>query len=166
MTNADEFRNVRIRQPLSSSIFFMAAAPDHAHRPATVVFDGVCVFCSGWVRFLLKRDREGPRGPYRFRFAAMQSEAGRALLTRHGIDPDDPISFLLVDETGAFTDSTAVLRIVTRLGGLWRFAGAFYAVPRPLRDGIYRFVARRRYRWFGKRASCFVPTPETAHRFL
>lgn len=129
--------------------------------PATVVFDGVCVFCSAWVRFLLKRDRQ-----QRFRFAAIQSAAGRALLIRHGIDPDDPISFLLVDEAGAFTDSTAVLRIVTQLGGVWRLAGAFYAVPRPLRDGIYRFVARRRYRWFGKRESCFVPTPETAHRFL
>lgn len=129
--------------------------------PATVVFDGVCVLCSGWVRFLLKRDPAR-----RFRFAAMQSNTGRALLTRHGIDPDDPVTFLLVDEGGAFTDSTAVLRIVMRLGGVWRLAGAFYAVPRALRDGLYRFVARRRYRWFGKRESCFVPTPETRDRFL
>jgi predicted DCC family thiol-disulfide oxidoreductase YuxK len=129
--------------------------------PATVVFDGVCVLCSGWVRFLLKRDPAR-----RFRFAAMQSQTGRTLLTRHGIDPDDPVTFLLVDEGGAFTDSTAVLRILTRLGGIWRLAGAFYAVPRVLRDSLYRFVARRRYRWFGKRESCFVPTPETADRFL
>jgi predicted DCC family thiol-disulfide oxidoreductase YuxK len=146
---------------LLSSFAPMPPAIDRNAVPATVVFDGVCVLCSGWVRFLLKRDRQ-----QRFRFAAMQSEAGRALLVRHGIDPDDPISFLLLEEAGAFTDSTAVLRIVTRLGGLWRLAGAFYAVPRPLRDWLYRFVARRRYRWFGKRASCFVPTPETAHRFL
>jgi predicted DCC family thiol-disulfide oxidoreductase YuxK len=141
----------------------MAAASDRepSRSPATVVFDGVCVLCSGWVRFLLKRDPAR-----RFRFAAMQSNTGRALLTRHGIDPDDPVTFLLVDDGGAFTDSTAVLRIVTRLGGLWRLAGAFYAMPRFLRDGLYRFVAQRRYRWFGRRESCFVPTPETADRFL
>ena len=129
--------------------------------PATVVFDGVCVFCSGWVRFLMARDRAR-----RFRFATMQSDAGRRLLAGHGIDPDDPISFLLVDRERAYTDSTAALRILTRLGGWWRLAGTLYAVPRPLRDAVYRFVARRRYRWFGKRESCFVPTRETKDRFL
>ena len=126
-----------------------------------VVFDGVCVLCSGWVRFLLKRDRGG-----RFRFATMQSEAGRRPMVAHGLDPDDPVSFLLIEGGRAFTDSTGILRIVVRLGGLWRLAAAGYAVPRPLRDAVYRWVARRRYRWFGRREACFVPTPETAHRFL
>lgn len=126
-----------------------------------VVFDGVCVFCSGWVRFLLKRDRAA-----RFRFATMQSQAGRRLLAGHGLDPDDPVSFLLVEDGGAFTDSGAILRIVTRLGGAWRLAAAGYAVPRPVRDALYRWLARNRYRWFGRRDACFAPTPETAHRFL
>jgi predicted DCC family thiol-disulfide oxidoreductase YuxK len=133
--------------------------PDAPH--AVIVFDGVCVFCSGWARFLLARDKAR-----RFRFATMQSAPGRRLLLAHGIDPDDPVSFLLVEGGRAFTDSSAALRILTRLGGWWRLAGAFRAVPRFLRDAVYRFAARRRYRWFGKRASCFVPTPETADRFL
>jgi len=129
--------------------------------PSIVVFDGVCVLCSGWVRFLLVRDRRG-----RFRFATMQSEAGRRLLAAHGLDPADPVSFLLVEGGRAFTDSTGILRIVARLGGIWRLAAAVYAVPRPLRDAVYRWLARHRYRWFGRREACFVPTPETAHRFL
>lgn len=129
--------------------------------PAIVVFDGVCVLCSGGVRFLLPRDRAG-----RFRFAAMQSATGRRLLSEHGLDPDDPVSFLLLEGGRAYTDSSATLRILMLLGSWWRLAGAFYAVPRPLRDAVYRFVARRRYRWFGQRQSCFVPTAETAHRFL
>ncbi len=139
----------------------MVAATDRAAMPATVVFDGVCVFCSGWVRFLLARDRAR-----RFRFATMQSAPGRRLLIGHGIDPDDPVSFLLVEGERAYSDSTAALRILTRLGGWWRLVAVFYAVPRFMRDAVYRFVARRRYRWFGKRESCFVPTPETADRFL
>jgi predicted DCC family thiol-disulfide oxidoreductase YuxK len=128
---------------------------------AIVVFDGVCVFCCGGVRFLLPRDRAG-----RFRFATMQSETGRRLLAVHGMDPNDPVSFLLVERRRAYTDSSAALRILMLLGGWWRLAGAFYAVPRPLRDAVYRFVARRRYRWFGRRESCFVPSAETADRFL
>ena len=130
-------------------------------QPSIVVFDGVCVFCSGGARFLLARDHAR-----RFRYATMQSAPGRALLIRHGIDPDDPVSFLLVEGERAFTDSSAALRILVILGGRWRLAGVFYLVPRPLRDALYCFLARRRYRWFGKRDSCFVPTPETAERFL
>ncbi len=104
-------------------------------RDGVVVFDGVCVFCSGWVRFLLARDRAR-----RFRFATMQSDPGRRLLAPHGIDPDDPVSFLLVERERAFTDSGAALRILSGLGGWWRLTGAFYAVPRFLRDAVYRFV--------------------------
>jgi predicted DCC family thiol-disulfide oxidoreductase YuxK len=128
---------------------------------AIVVFDGVCVLCSGWVRFLLARDRAE-----RYRFAAMQSGAGRRLLAQHGLDPDDPVSFLLLEDGRTHTDSGAILRILTRLGGLWRLMALFYVVPAVLRDAAYRFVARRRYRWFGKRESCFVPTSDTADRFI
>jgi predicted DCC family thiol-disulfide oxidoreductase YuxK len=137
----------------------MAETP--AQPTAIVVFDGVCVLCSGWVRFLLARDRAR-----RYRFAAMQSAAGRALLAQHGLDPDDPVSFLLFEDGRAHTDSGAILRILVRLGGAWRLMAIFYAVPPLLRDALYRFVARRRYRWFGRRESCFVPSPDTAHRFM
>lgn len=126
-----------------------------------IVFDGVCVFCSGWVRFVLARDHAK-----RFRFATMQSAAGRRLLAGHGLDPDDPVSFLLLEDERAFTDSTAALRILMGLGGWWRLAAIGYAMPRLLRDALYRWFARNRYRWFGKRDACFVPTPEMAGRFL
>jgi predicted DCC family thiol-disulfide oxidoreductase YuxK len=133
---------------------------------AVVVFDGVCVLCNGWVDFLLRHDRAG-----RYRFAAMQTPAGRALLAAHGLDPDDPLSLLLVeyDAPGgerASTDSDAVRRVLIGLGGGWRAAQAMAVVPRFLRDPLYRWIARNRYRWFGKHDACRLPAPEEADRFL
>ncbi|MBB4130927.1 thiol-disulfide oxidoreductase DCC family protein [Xanthomonas sp. 3075] len=136
-----------------------SAAPHVA--PATIVFDGVCLLCNGWVKFLLKHDRRG-----RYRFAAMQGEAGRALLQHHGLDPDDPLSFLLVDASGAWTDSDAIVRVLAGLGGLWRLAGVLRVVPRRVRDIGYRRIARNRYRWFGRSEHCMLPTPEQRARFL
>lgn len=132
-----------------------------ADGEAIVVFDGVCNLCSGWVDFLLRHDRHG-----QFRFAAMQTEAGRALLTGSGLDPDDPLSFLLIDAKGAHTDSDAVLAILTRLGWPWRAASMFRLLPRALRDRGYRWLARNRYRWFGKKEACYLPDAEARHRFL
>jgi predicted DCC family thiol-disulfide oxidoreductase YuxK len=132
-----------------------------ADGEAVVVFDGVCVLCSGWVDFLLRHDRRG-----QFRFAAMQTEAGRALLAGSGLDPDDPLSFLLIDSKGAHTDSDAVLAILARVGWPWRVAGVFRLLPRALRDRGYRWLARNRYRWFGKKEACYLPDAETRHRFL
>lgn len=137
------------------------APPMSTAPPAIIVFDGVCNLCSRWVRFLLPRDRRG-----RFRFATMQSAAGGRLLAQHGLDPDDPVSILFLDAGRAYTDSAAILRVLTRLGGAWRLAAAGYIVPHPFRDALYRWVARRRYRWFGKRDTCFVPAPDAAARFL
>lgn len=131
-------------------------------RPESIiVFDGVCVLCSRWVRFLLPRDRKAV-----FRFAAMQSEAGKRLLAAHGLDPLEPVSFLFLDGGRAFTDSGAILRVLVRLGGPWRLLAVGYAVPRPVRDALYRWIARNRYRWFGRRDACFVPSPEASARFL
>lgn len=126
-----------------------------------IVFDGVCVLCSGWIGFLLRHDRE-----QRYRFAAMQTAAGRALLQVHGLDADDPMSFLLLDEEGARTDSDAVIAVLTGLGGLWRAACGFRLLPRALRDPAYRWLARNRYRWFGKKEACYLPTAEHRDRFL
>jgi predicted DCC family thiol-disulfide oxidoreductase YuxK len=132
-----------------------------ATATAIVVFDGVCHLCSGWVQFLLRRVRAG-----RFRFASMQSERGRRLLAANGIDPDDPVSFLLLDAGTARTDSDAILRVLELLGGPWRFARVLRVVPRAVRDPLYRAIARHRYRLFGRRALCWMPSPETAARFL
>ncbi|WCE02959.1 thiol-disulfide oxidoreductase DCC family protein [Pseudoxanthomonas sp. JBR18] len=127
---------------------------------AVIVFDGTCVLCNGWVRFLLRHDRRG-----RYRFAAMQGSSGRALLAAHGLDPEDPASFLLVDAQGMRTDTAAIVRVLVGLGGLWRLALLARVLPRGLGDAGYRFLARRRKRWFGSTA-CTVPSPEQRERFL
>lgn len=127
---------------------------------AVIVFDGICVLCNGWVRFLLKHDRRA-----RYRFAAMQSAAGRALLERHGLDVDDPSSFLLVADDRAWTDTEAIVRVLEGLGGGWRIAAGVRLLPRFVRDRLYRRLARNRYRWFGT-TTCHVPTPAQRGRFL
>lgn len=126
-----------------------------------IVFDGVCALCSRWVRFLLRFDTRG-----RYRFAAMQGAQGRALLQAHGLDPEGPTSFLLLDAGRAWTDTDAIIRVLTGLGGAWRLLGVLRGLPRRLRDPAYRALARNRYRWFGRHDTCFLPTPEQAVRFL
>jgi predicted DCC family thiol-disulfide oxidoreductase YuxK len=136
--------------------------PDSLHdRGAIIVFDGVCVLCNGWVDFLLRADTRG-----RYRFAAMQSAAGRRLLQQHGLDADDPASLLLLDEQGAHTDSDAILRVLAGLGGAWRMTAVGHLLPRLLRDPLYRWVARHRYRWFGRRAACRIPDAWQRQRFI
>ena len=136
-------------------------------RPeAIIVFDGVCALCNGWVDFLLRRDRTA-----RYRFAAMQSAAGRRLLSTHGLDPDDPASFLLVEYSPdapprLSTDTDAIRRVLVGLGGGWRIAHVLGWLPRRLRDAGYRTIARHRYRLFGQHAACALPPVEQRHRFL
>jgi predicted DCC family thiol-disulfide oxidoreductase YuxK len=126
-----------------------------------IVFDGVCQLCSRSIRFVLARPKAPP-----YRFAAVQSESGRALLAQHGLDPTDPVSFLLLDSAGAHTDSDAVLRVIASFGGAWRHARLIRIVPRRWRDACYRLIARNRYRWFGKRDRCLVPDAAVRARFL
>lgn len=125
-----------------------------------VVFDGVCNFCSRSVRFILEHDVRG-----RLRFAALQSPVGRELLERHGIDPSDAQTFLLIDGDDVYMRSDAALEIARDLGN-WRWLRVFGVLPRGLRDWMYTVLARNRYRWFGKRDSCFAPTPEQRARFV
>ena len=127
-----------------------------------VLFDGVCHLCNGWVQFLLRHDKNE-----RFLFAPMQTDRGRRLLREHGIDPDSPVSFLLLDNGVPHTDSSAILRVFWHLGPPWRaVAAVLRGVPPVLRDPAYRFVARHRYRLFGRRAQCMVPTPDRVRRFV
>ena len=137
----------------------MSIQPDR--DGAVIVFDGVCVLCNGWVRFLLRHDRRG-----RYRFAAMQGESGRALLVAHGLDADDPASFLLIEENAAWTDTDAIVRVLSGLGGAWRLAALLRVLPRGVRDRLYRGIARNRYRMFGRHERCMIPAPEQAARFL
>jgi predicted DCC family thiol-disulfide oxidoreductase YuxK len=130
-------------------------------EPAVIVFDGVCALCSRWVGFLLRFDRGG-----RYRFAAMQGRCGRSLLHRHGLDPEDPLSFLLLEDGIAYTDTDAIIRVVAGLGGVWTLARLGRGVPAPLHDRGYRWLARNRYRWFGRHERCFVPDAASRERFL
>ncbi len=127
-----------------------------------LLFDGVCNLCAGAVRFAIARDREA-----RLRFASLQSPIGQELLRRHDYEPDAIDTVVLVDAAGAHDRSTAALRVLGQLPAPWRWLGPpLLLVPRPLRDAVYGFVARNRYRWFGRRDECLVPTPELRARFL
>ena len=134
--------------------------PRPAEHPV-VLFDGVCNLCSGAVQFLLRRDAKA-----KLRFASLQSDTGKRLQSEHGMDPDSLASLVLVEGDSAWAESTAVLRIVRYLRGAWPLLTVFLVVPRPLRDLIYRWIARNRYRWFGKKDSCWLPTPDLRARFL
>ena len=129
---------------------------------SVIVFDGVCMLCSRWVDFVLRRDPHG-----RYKFAAMQTASGRALLIEHGIDPDDPLSFLLLEDKKGYTDTDAIVRVLRSFGPGWKFIALLVSsVPRFVRDPLYRWIARNRYRMFGRRAACRVPTADIADRFL
>ena len=131
-----------------------------ADRPV-LLFDGVCNLCNASVQWVLIHDRRG-----QFRFAALQSALGREILERHGIDSRHFDTVVLADADRIFLRSDAPLEIVRRIGGFWRLLYFFKIVPRPIRDAIYNFVARNRYRWFGREEACMLPRPEWKERFL
>lgn len=128
-----------------------------------VLFDGVCNLCCASVRFIVERDDKKV-----FRFAALQSEAAQKILAEHGMraPEGDPESILLVDGDRVHCCSGAALRIAKHLSFPWFLGFVFIVVPWFIRDPIYRFFARRRYRWWGKKEACMVPTPELRARFL
>jgi predicted DCC family thiol-disulfide oxidoreductase YuxK len=127
---------------------------------AVILFDGVCNLCNSSIQFVIRRDPQA-----RFSFAPLQSVAADSLLKSTGAAPL-PDSIVLVQRGRVYTQSGAVLRIARGLRGLWPLAYAFIVIPRPLRDLVYRLIARNRYRWFGKREACMMPTEEIRARFL
>ncbi len=126
-----------------------------------VIFDGVCNYCSSVVVFIIKRDARGI-----FRFAPFQSESAKALLEKYGVREDYLDSFILIEDGRLYTKSEAALRLWRRLGGLWSLNYAFIAVPAFIRDAVYDFIARNRYKWFGKKDECMIPGPDVRERFL
>lgn len=126
-----------------------------------ILFDAECVLCSANAIFVLRHDKAG-----RFRLASIQGAAGAELCRRHGVDPHDPTSILVVEGARVRKDSDAVLSIYERLGFPWRLVVIFRLVPAALRDPVYRWIARNRYRLFGKRTSCWVAPPEYRERIL
>lgn len=126
-----------------------------------IVFDAQCLLCDGWVRFLLARDRRRV-----FRFASMQGATGAQLLRDAGLRADVLDTVLLVGSDRYWQHSIALFRILHELGWPWRLAWIGWLIPRPLRDGAYRWVAVNRFRLFGRREACLIPAPEHAGRFL
>jgi len=130
---------------------------------AVVLFDGVCNLCNHTVQFIIRHDKA-----QHFQFASQQSEAGQRLLAQHHIPGSQALaeSVVVIEGEKVWLASDAVFRILYRLGGAWRMLAVLRLLPKGLRDGVYRWVAQNRYRIFGRRESCLVPTPEHKQRFL
>ena len=131
------------------------------HPHPVVIFDGVCNFCNSSVNFIMDRDRQG-----QIRYTPNQSDSGRDLLTQHGRNPDEVETLYLIEDGKLYDQSSAVLRISRYLRFPWNLGYALIIIPRFLRNGVYRFIARNRYRWFGKREACRIPSAEERARFL
>ena len=126
-----------------------------------VVFDAQCLLCDGWVRFLLRHDHAA-----RLRFASIQTETGRSLLAAANLRTDNLETLLLVDGERSWQHTAAILRVLHQLGWPWRVAWLLALVPAPLRDAVYRWVARRRYKLFGRSDVCLAPPADYAQRFI
>ncbi len=148
-----------VRQPYSYRTD--PAVPSFADERPLIVFDGFCVLCSTTARFVMRHDPSK-----RFRLLAAQSPLGRALYAHYGLDPDTYDTFIVIADGRAAFRSTAALKIAEDLGPPWSFATIARFVPTALRDTIYDSVARHRFRLFGRRETCLLPTPGDADRFL
>ncbi|WP_337041193.1 thiol-disulfide oxidoreductase DCC family protein [Emticicia sp. 17c] len=127
-----------------------------------ILFDGVCNFCNATINFLIDRDKKGV-----FKFAALQSEAGKTVLTKHNIVSLTDFDSVMLEKDGKlYQKSDAALEIARQMDGLWKILYVFRIVPKFIRDFFYDLVAKNRYRFMGKRDACRIPTPELRARFL
>jgi predicted DCC family thiol-disulfide oxidoreductase YuxK len=126
-----------------------------------ILFDGVCNLCNALVQFVIRHDPNG-----KFHFAAIQSDIGRKIFQKYGLDPTDLQTFVFISDNRIFLRSSAAIAVVSHFGGAWRMCAIFWLVPRFLRDAVYSVIARNRYRWFGRKDTCMIPTPEIEKRFL
>lgn len=132
-----------------------------ANTPKIILFDGVCNLCNGSVQFVIKRDPKKV-----FRYAALQSDFAKNLLESLNQPAPDVESVILVDGEAVYYRSDAALRIAKHLNGAWPMLSVFLIIPRFIRDAVYNFIGRNRYRWFGKQESCMIPTSELKSLFL
>jgi predicted DCC family thiol-disulfide oxidoreductase YuxK len=126
-----------------------------------ILFDGVCNLCSAAVQFVIKRDPK-----HHFRFASLQSETGQQLLQQHGLSAPYPDSIVLLEDGKSYARSAAVLRIAKKLQGLWPLMYGFMIIPAFIRDGMYNWIASKRYQWFGKKETCWIPNAELSSLFI
>ncbi len=126
-----------------------------------IIFDGVCNFCNAIVNFIIRQDKKNV-----FLFTALQSESGKKLMEQYQITWQQPDSFVLIEKNKAYTKSNAALRLYNKLPWYWKWTQLLWIFPRFIRDWVYGIIAKNRYKWWGKRKECMVPTPELKKRFL
>ena len=131
------------------------------NNQAIILFDGVCNFCNSAVNFVIKRDKNNL-----IQFSPLQTEIAHELLARHKLPTEDMKSFIFIEEGKSYTQSTAALKVCRYLTGLWPLLYSFIIIPRFIRDGIYKLIAKNRYKWFGQKTECMIPTPELLAKFL
>lgn len=132
-----------------------------SHQNPILLFDGVCNLCDGFVQFAIKRDKASV-----FRFAPLQSETGRTLIRHFNLNEDVLNTVILIENGTIHIKSAVALRMARRIGGAWTLAYPFIILPKFIRDNLYDFIAKNRYRWFGQKDACMIPTPEVRERFL
>jgi predicted DCC family thiol-disulfide oxidoreductase YuxK len=126
-----------------------------------ILFDGVCNLCNASVQFIIKHDPK-----HQFRFASLQSDLGQEVLKEFNLPMEEFGSFILWEKGVVYTRSSAALRVTKKLSGAWPVLYGFMIVPPFIRNGVYNWVARNRYKWFGKKEECWVPTPELKGLFI
>ncbi len=136
------------------------ASKFEAMQHSIILFDGTCNLCNGTVQFIIARETHET-----LRFAALQSEIGNAILKKYNVENIDFKSIIFLENDKLYDRSTAALRIAKNLDGLWKFLYVFIIVPKPIRDAVYNLIARNRYRWFGQKNECWLPTPLLKKRF-
>ena len=133
----------------------------HKNETNILLFDGVCNLCISIVNFTIKKDTKG-----KFKFAALQSESGQALLNKFGLSTKDFNSFIFISGDKYFIKSSAVLHVLKELRIVWILFYIFIVIPRPIRDFMYSIIAKTRYTIFGKQNTCFIPSPDIKRKFL
>lgn len=131
------------------------------NKSPIILFDGICVFCNYWVNLAIRKDRKK-----HLKFAALQSETASRLLKKYGLHTSRISSVILIEKGKAYTQSSAALRACRYLNGGWKFFYGLLIIPKFIRDFFYNIIARNRYRWFGKKDNCMIPTPDIRERFL
>ncbi|MBA2561860.1 MAG: thiol-disulfide oxidoreductase DCC family protein [Chitinophagaceae bacterium] len=131
------------------------------NQQSIILFDGVCNLCNSAVQFIIKRDKKNY-----FRFASLQSAHGQELLSNYNLPLNDLNSFVLIENEKAYTRSTGALRVSKKLNKLWPLLYSFIIIPKFIRDSVYKWIAGNRYKWFGKKSECMIPSPQLKARFL
>lgn len=132
---------------------------NHAYK--IILFDGVCNLCNSSVQLVIHNDRQN-----RFKFAALQSDIGKNLTDKFGIDTSKIDSIILIEEQRVFSKSSAALKIAKSMDGAYPLLYGFMIIPAFIRNWVYDWIAKNRYRWFGKKDQCMIPTPELQSKFL